>query len=274
MARDRYLWNAGEETINKPGAEIKADTPKSKWQNFWYYHKFHVAFAIIGAFIVGTFIYDIASKVTPDYQIAIVTGDTSQQAIAEQLGKDLAPYGKDLNGDGQVVVQINVYALSSGEETDTSSATAQAQMNASVDMYTQMASVTKYSADMQTGESLIYIMDDENFLSQTENGMFAYVEDGSTPEEGATDYQNMRIAWSDCAALAEIQQKWIDEGFCSEEYAEEYLEPLGISLRVLEGTSLEGKEEKEQYFQDSKEFLDRIIHNEPVPVEESGSSEK
>ena len=41
MARDRYLWNAGEDTIHGPSKEQKVTTKKQKRENFWFYHKFN-----------------------------------------------------------------------------------------------------------------------------------------------------------------------------------------------------------------------------------------
>lgn len=270
MARDRYLWNAGEETINDPKFEIKKpETPKSKWENFWFYHKWHMLAVVVVAFIVGTLVYDISTKVDPDYQVALLTQENYPQEMLDQLSSELSKYGYDLNGDGSVIVQINSYVLVQGEETssepqDLEEATAQ-----QIDPYTQMASVTKFSADLQTGESLIFLTDNESFLQQSERGgLFAYF-DGSRPEDGATDYENMRLPWSECKGLASIKLEFGPDSFVTSEQAQEYLDGLSLSMRAFEGTQLAEKKGKQAYYEQSKEFYDRLVSGEPAVSEES-----
>ena len=45
MARERYLINAGEDTIHSN--EIKLVTAKDKRENWWYYHKRQIIPAIL-----------------------------------------------------------------------------------------------------------------------------------------------------------------------------------------------------------------------------------
>ena len=149
MARDRYLWNAGEETINDPRFEIKKpDTPKSKWENFWFYHKWHVFATIAAVFIVGTLVYDIATKVDPDYQVALLTQKSYPQEMLNQLSEEMSKYGYDLNGDGNVIVQINSYVLAQEDESASESENLEEAMEQQIDPYTQMASVTRFSVDL------------------------------------------------------------------------------------------------------------------------------
>ena len=54
MARERYLLNAGEDTIHDN--EIKLVTAKDKRKNWWYYHKRHLLVGIIAAAMVGSLI--------------------------------------------------------------------------------------------------------------------------------------------------------------------------------------------------------------------------
>ena len=59
MARERYLHNAGEDTIH--ANEIKLVTAKDKRKNWWYYHKFHLLIGIIAVALVVNFVYSIAT---------------------------------------------------------------------------------------------------------------------------------------------------------------------------------------------------------------------
>ena len=176
MARDRYLWNAGEEEINDASKVIRADTPKSKWDNFWFYHKTHVIVGILIVLIVSWFIYDLASKVDPDYQIGIITNSSYPSETLDKLGEQLALHAEDLNGDGQVVVQVNGYPMAIGSDS-----------TSEVDANTQMASVTRFSVDVQSGDSIIFMADEESFRNVMEMySLWSYL-DGTNPEEGAED---------------------------------------------------------------------------------------
>ena len=241
MARERYLLHAGEEAINRPGAEKKADNPKSKWENFWFYHKWHV---IIGVFLIALavfFLHDLLSVVHPDYQIGLITQNSYSDTAISQLETELAKYGEDLNSDGKVIVQVNSYVVMN----DTASAP--------VDPNIQMAGVVKMSADLNDGTSMIFLTDDASFQDQQKKQkLFSYL-DGTMPADGASDYSRMRVALKNCKKLAALGADTTPGG------GKEFLDNLSISLRVFKGTQLEGKKDKDQYFAVSKKLFDKVI---------------
>ncbi|HIU30601.1 MAG TPA: hypothetical protein IAB66_00345 [Candidatus Caccousia avistercoris] len=239
LARERYLLHAGEEEINREGAEITLKTPKDKWDNFWFYHKKHVIIGTLAAILVGYMIYDLATKVEPDYNVAILSSQTIAYDAAEYLADALAPYGEDLNGDGQVVVQVNTFDIAQGAAAE------------NVDPNVQMASMTKFMGDLQTGDSYIYFTDDTSFAAYvTEEGMFAYL-DGSSVPEGATDYENMRLPVSECKALegTEIGQ---------------YLQDFSISLRDIRQSLVE---ERPEYYLGAKALYENMVSGTVVTPE-------
>lgn len=259
MARDRYLWNSGEEEINDESKVIRADTPKSKWDNFWFYHKWHVVGGICVVLLIAGFIYDLASKVNPDYQIALITESSYPTEVLEKLEDQLEDHAKDLNGDGQVVVQINSYPMVVGSNSD-------------VDPNTQMASVTRFSADVQTGDSIIFMADEESFVSQQEmNTLWSYL-DGTTPSEGAEDYENMRVAWKDAKGLASLDLSVSEDSLYTEETVEALMDRLYIGLRCFEGTAIEDEEDKQIYYEESKELFQWMLTGEDVSGQEETSS--
>lgn len=193
MARERYLLHAGEEEINRPGAEITLKTKKDKWNNFWFYHRVHVIVGIIAVIFVGYLVYDMVTKVHPDYNVAVLSSQFVSTDVTDMLAEELEKYGEDLNGDGQVVVQVNLFEIAQGEAAD------------SMDVNMQMAGVVKFQADLQMGESYLYFTDDASFSAYgREEGVFAYL-DGSAVPEGADDYENMRLPMSECKGLADTQ---------------------------------------------------------------------
>lgn len=240
MARERYLLNADEEAINRPGAEIKADTKKSKWDNFWFYHKWHVIIAVIVVAIAVAFIHDMVSKVNPDYQIALMTQKAYPAEITDALQTEIAKYGKDLNGDGKVVVQINNYVIAQGSDTN------------KVDANQQMASVTRLTADISSGQSMIFLCDDANFKNQEKsNSLFSYL-DGAAPKAGATDYDKMRVSWDQCNKLTNLK---INVQGLSQNDAQKLLSQLSISMRVNPSDS-----KQKDYYNQSRILFSRLVY--------------
>jgi hypothetical protein len=220
-----------EEEANQPGAETKATTPKSKWENFLYYHKVHMIIGFCVILLAGFLIHDLTSKVNPDYQIALITQQSYPEEMTEALQNQIAKYGEDLNSDGKVVVQISNYVVA--DDTD----------SGKVDLNMQAAGVTRLSADFQTGGSMLFITDDASFKNQQQRAeIFSYL-NGSVPKDGATDYQNMRVSLKDCKKLSTSING---------------MENLSISLRIYKGSQIEGQKGMDSYFSASKKLLEKI----------------
>lgn len=251
MARERYLVNAGEETINQ--GEIKLETKKDKRANFWYYYKWHIILSILGAILVFSIVYSIVSKVKPDYQVALMTQVAYPEAVCDQLADTFEQYAEDRNGDGQVVVQINNYQFIQGEAAE------------NADPNVVMAGVVKFTADAQMGDSMIYITDKASFDTVTEqgNGFFVYLDDWTTPpDEGATDLDRVKIPWNDCAALASMELNYETESMTQDELRSMLFDDLSISLRSIEYGSFEEDEDMVAYYADSKALLSRVVAGE------------
>ena len=169
---------------------------------------------LIAAAFVGFLIYDMVTKVQPDYSIGVISSYSIPSGISEQLSAELEKYGCDRNGDGDVVVQVNVYEIAQGEAAE------------NTDPNMQMVGYVKLSGDLQTGNSYIFLTDDASFVAYgTEEGVFSYL-DGSIPEEGATDYENMRLPVSECKGLAgtEIGEIFTDYSFSLRQIRDDLLE--------------------------------------------------
>ena len=109
------------------------------------------------------------------------------EATQTALQDALAAYGEDRNGDGKVVVKLNVYTMNFGSDDS--------------DAYLDMAGTTKLSTDIQGALSSIFILyDPAGFQSTT--GTLRYL-DGSLPQSDAdNDWWNMVYHWDDCPVLA------------------------------------------------------------------------
>ena len=242
MAREQYLLHAGEDTIHQPGENKKPETPKKKWENFWYYHRLHVLIAVVAAVVAGIMIGQSLQTVKPDYTVGLVTQAVCPSSDTDALQAAMQKYGKDLNGDGKVTVDVVQYTVASAVSGGASSGLSGA------DPQMQAAMQVKLTADLSTGTSMIFLTDDATFRKlQSDDHIFAYL-DGSTPKETAADYDRMRVPLAECGAfrglnLAGTQSSGGTGG-------------LGISLRIYKGSAVEGK--ADAYYRDSKELFDKL----------------
>lgn len=169
---------------------VRTYTKAEKAGNWWHYHKWQVVVVIILLVVIACIIKDTLFRTQPDYQVGYVGLQELPTDTAEALTTALESFCDDRNGDGQVVVQLNQYAVDLGQDTD------------NTDAYTQMAGITRLSADLSSKEgSYIFLLEDpEVFQSYT--GGLRYL-DGTVPEdnETATDWQNMVYRWTDCPVL-------------------------------------------------------------------------
>ena len=169
---------------------VRTYTKAEKAGNWWHYHKWQVVVVIILLVVAAFIIKDTFFRAKPDYQVAYVGLQNLPEDTGTALTEALESFCDDRNGDGQVLVQLNQYAveLESGAET--------------TDAYSQMAGITRLSADLSSSDgSYIFLLEDpETFQEYT--GALRYL-DGTIPEDGesAKDWENMVYRWTDCPVL-------------------------------------------------------------------------
>ena len=107
----------------KPRRE-KQYTRKERWANWWDYNlKWVILIGIAVAFVAYNFIGQYFFTTKADYNVAVVAPYYLPEDTVNALQTQLAQFGEDRNGDGKVVVTLNVYTLDySNEETQTESA--------------------------------------------------------------------------------------------------------------------------------------------------------
>lgn len=208
MASEYLKWLARDV---KP-EEKRELTKKEKWQNWWYYHKWHLVIGALILLVVVGLIRDVAANKSnqPDYQVAYVGTGLLPDDTAAALESALAELGEDLNGDGQVLVRVNQYSTYS-EEADYASV---------------VSGATLLMADMSSNESFFYLMEDpEDF--QATYPVLAYA-DGTLPEEGGEITGTLWYSWADYPVLT---------GLALGSYTQMYLttEVTGDSQEFLSG---------------------------------------
>lgn len=245
MARERYLLNAGEDTIHKN--EIKPETPQQKRQNWWFYHKGHVVICVIAAAVLFSLIYTFVSRVDPDYTVAVMTSYSMPSVGVEELERCITSYADDRNGDGKVVVRVMDYTISSTAPTSSEA------------MQQQQAELTRFIGDCAANDSMIFLHDESAFTSLEENfeGFFQY-NDGTPMPDGAEDYENAMRPWSDFAAFSEFVPETDEDETFTSEILTELFGKLRVSVRAAEGSSIEKKEKYMKYYEDSLALYSRL----------------
>lgn len=158
--------------------------------------------------------------------------------------------GEDLNGDGKVVVSIVQYTMADPTAENTA-----------VDPNMQMATQTKLAADMSTCESILFLVDDYNFKNfQDSQQLFSYL-DGTVPEEGAKDYEKMKIPWSESkflsgmdlgAYVTEADGKQLSVSY------QDFFQNLNLCLRSFYDTQYADDEGKVNYYNKCIELFNKI----------------
>lgn len=197
-----------------------SETTRKKMDNFWYYYKFHVLIGAAVLFMLVIFIKDIVTKVDYDYDIAFVT----EYIMAEEDTAAIQAYfeanGEDLNGDGEVHVEIQNYVIPSEE-------------NDSYDAQMLMANQTKLTVDLQEGISMIWFMSEKNIERYKDTGVLPASREEFIPVK-------------ECAGFQETGEP-------------QSIEDLYVELRIIDGTSLEEKEEKVSYFEDCRKLFEKFV---------------
>ena len=177
----------------------KEYTKQEKAANWWYYHKLYVGIAVIAVVLVVWMVHDVVTRVRPDYRVGYVGSSNLPTDTVTALENTLVAYCDDRNGDGKVVVELVQYNLDFDPESE------------NTDAYTQMADVTRLSADLSSEDGpYIFIMQDTDYAQQfaETTGDLQYL-DGTMPDTEnvdendnvIVDWTKMVYRWTDCPAL-------------------------------------------------------------------------
>lgn len=110
--------------------------------NVWYRNKWLIIFAVAMIFAFSYIVYDQVTTTKPDLTVLVLSPDYSLYYRTQELEMFLDDYCDDLNGDGEVYVQV--YNIS----TDYS------------DPNTVTANQAQIMSQLQSGENIILIADD------------------------------------------------------------------------------------------------------------------
>ena len=193
-------------TLNIKPEDLQPDVPreltkKEKLANWWHYHWKWVALALIALGMVGLTLKDIFGQPKPDYRIAVVTRYNIAEEATDQLSAALSAYGQDLNGDGQVLVQVDTYTIDFTGYAEPSES--EAAMTDVASNYEQVASLTRLTADIQDNQTLIFLLDDPAGFQEV-GGVLASSEGAAAPDPKSLEGVDLFL-WEDCPALTGLE---------------------------------------------------------------------
>ncbi|HJD23565.1 MAG TPA: hypothetical protein H9694_05395 [Firmicutes bacterium] len=207
MAREMYLVGVDEEELRPEPKPEGPKKPKDKLSNFWYHYKWAVIVGIIVVAFLAVVIGQIVLRDDPDYQVLLVTETMASEGACNVLEAELAAYGRDLDGDGKV--EVNIESLYTG----------------SMDQI-GLANRTKLMAHLSAGDVMFIIMDQASY------------EDTLLPQL-TDDYRFYEVIGVDVDGMSEDGRywNWKDDPMRSKMGLDELPENLYFGVREAEGVA-------------------------------------
>ena len=241
MVKEKYLPYV--EPPKKPEPpKTPAEIRRLKWDNFWYYHKFHVLVALFIILAIAVTFYYRDTSPEPDYQVGFVTTKMYPDDFLDSLERELSRYADDRNGDGVVTVTVNNYMLNSSSE----------------DPQLVAANMARFMGDAELVSSVVFLTDKTNLIYYTQEGYFGYYKTAELVPEN-TDFTVDDVGWD-----------WSNSPIAT---ADEMLrlqkEPLYFTIRPNYGSLIDKNRE---YYDASWAFFQRILNNEVIYSPEGTAS--
>lgn len=106
MAREWLLRGVDPEELKPRQSDQAPQTPQSRWENFWYHHKWTFWGCVFALVALTVVVVQVVRRDPPDYRMLLVTETAYMDVDVTRLEWMLTPYGEDLDGDGKVEIQI------------------------------------------------------------------------------------------------------------------------------------------------------------------------
>ena len=194
---------------------------KKKWDNFWYYYKYHVLIGAFALFCIITFAKDMLGKVSYDYDIGFLGDYSLLEEDRIKMEEWFTKNGTDLNKDGEVHVQIGDYFIPSEGQNG-------------YDPQMVMAGQTKFTADVQSAISMIYFVSKKSYEEFKEMDLF--------PDE-----ENQLVEVKNCKGFEEMGSP-------------SALQDMYVTMRLLpEVADDEDGEKEEKYYEECEKLLKKFI---------------
>ncbi len=199
---------------------IVPNSPKEKWDNFWFHYKWYVVALVATVAVLAVLIAQCATKTKYDLQVIYFTHTTVLDAQTEGIADYFKKYSEDTNGDGQINVQIVNISFS----------------NTTGDLQYRYTMLSKLQA-MLTGDenAMLYITDSETY---------EYI-NGLSQSGALLEGEPLKFGEEFYTATESEQFGKLPEG-------------LQISCRRISGTTMENKKDAAKAYESSKKLLEKL----------------
>ena len=185
MASEYLKWKARDV---KPDAPPPPMSRRDKLKNWFYYHKWWLAAGAVLIWIAGSMLWNVLGigKIKPDYIFAYIGSRELSEDRVSAFEEAAARLGTDVNGDGRVSAELRQYVPNRRGDIETA-------------MYYNYAADTVLLADITSGESYFFIMEDPSGVQRTYHILAN--SDGSAPDDTDIGIEGRALRLSDCPAL-------------------------------------------------------------------------
>lgn len=121
---------------------------KKKWENYWYYYKWHTIGGIFVILLIIFFVKDMVGKENFDATIMVAVSSYVDDSQTAELGETLEQYFPDIDGDGDVNLNMIPIFMEGGEGGEPS------------DVQYAYAMQVKMTSEISTNRMLVYLYDD------------------------------------------------------------------------------------------------------------------
>lgn len=181
------------EYLKKKYKDVKPDKPielteEEKRRNWWYYNKWYIIGGAVAVLLVISFVWDVTGRgeAKPDFQVAYVGSGVLPDDTAAAIEESFAGLAADLNGDGQVLVQMRQYVSSSNGDPSSTAAVG-----------------VRLMMDIIECESFIFLLEDPAEFQQSYHALCRL--DGTLPEDDDNSVEGSVLLWSQCPALTNLE---------------------------------------------------------------------
>lgn len=119
------------------------DELQKKWDNYWYYYKWHTIAGIFVLIVLVVSISQCAKRPNYDTTIALVTTNAVMDTDQEALANCLSQYMPDVNGDGKHLVGLDNMYIGNGQN--------------------MQVEVMNLQAKIAAGDELVFLCDDGGY---------------------------------------------------------------------------------------------------------------
>ncbi len=210
---------------------------KRKWENYWYYYKWHTIAGLFVLLLVVIFIRDMVGREKYDANILLATSRfVSDEQVAE-FEQQAEKYFTDIDGDGQVnlsVIPIQIQKGENGQPADP--------------QYAYSMQV-KLMAEVSSDRAMIYVFDQDFYDLFTQE---------ATPRNLTADFPGNPQVQGPVWMIGESE-------FAKQGFLKDYTPTTGVKIYATMGDSsqITKPEEQEQY---SKVFegFSNMVNNKAV----------